>query len=88
MMLAFNAAASEHLTLPAHNHREDEPGLNAEYYAINISRAEFDDDRWFVGQTIRQMLNEKWTLLAEVFAFLPNTRTGGHTTWYFSGGPQ
>jgi hypothetical protein len=48
--------------------------FNAGYYAINISRAEFDDDRWFVGQTIRQTLNEKWTLFAEVFAFLPNTR--------------
>ena len=62
--------------------------FNAGYYAINISRADFDDDRSFVGQTIRQMLNEKWTLLAEVFAFLPNTRTGGHANWYFSGGPQ
>jgi hypothetical protein len=62
--------------------------FNAGYYAINISRADFDDDRWFVGQTIRQMLNEKWTLFAEVFAFLPNTRAGGHANWYFSGGPQ
>jgi hypothetical protein len=62
--------------------------FNAGFYAIDISRADFDDDRWFVGQTIRQMLNEKWTLLAEVFAFLPNTRAGGHANWYFSGGPQ
>ena len=62
--------------------------FNAGYYAINISRADFDDDRWFVGQTIRQMLNEKWTLFAEVFAFLPNTRAGGHANWFFSGGPQ
>jgi outer membrane putative beta-barrel porin/alpha-amylase len=62
--------------------------FNAGYYAISISRADFDDDRWFVGQTIRQMLNEKWTLLAEVFAFLPNTRAGGHANWFFSGAPQ
>jgi outer membrane putative beta-barrel porin/alpha-amylase len=62
--------------------------FNAGYYAISISRADFDDDRWFVGQTIRQMLNEKWTLFAEVFAFLPNTRAGGHANWFFSGGPQ
>jgi len=62
--------------------------FNAGYYAIDISRADFDDDRWFVGQTIRQTLNEKWTLLAEVFAFLPNTRAGGYANWYFSGGPQ
>jgi hypothetical protein len=62
--------------------------FNAGYYAIDISRADFDDDRWFVGQTIRQMLNEKCTLLAEVFAFLPNTRAGGHANWFLSGGPQ
>jgi Putative MetA-pathway of phenol degradation len=62
--------------------------FNAGYYAIDISRACFDDDRWFIGQTVRQMLNPKWTLLTEVFAFLPNTRAGGHATWYFSGGPQ
>jgi outer membrane putative beta-barrel porin/alpha-amylase len=62
--------------------------FNAGYYAISISRADFDDDRWLVGQTIRQVLNEKWTLLAEVFAFLPNTRAGGHANWFFSGGPQ
>jgi hypothetical protein len=35
--------------------------FNAGYYAINISRADFDDDRWFVGQTVRQALNDKWT---------------------------
>jgi len=34
------------------------------------------------------MLNEKWTLLAELFAFLPNTQAGGHANWFFSGGPQ
>ena len=62
--------------------------FNAGYYAINISRADFDDDRWFVGQTIRQVLNKNWTLFAEVFAFLPNTRAGGDANWYFSGGPQ
>ena len=62
--------------------------FNAGYYAIDISRADFDDDRWFVGQTVRQPLNDKWTLLAEVFAFLPNTQAGGHANWFFSGGPQ
>ena len=62
--------------------------FNAGYYAIDISRVDFHDDRWFVGQALRQTLNEKWTLLAEVFAFLPNTRAGGEANWYFSGGPQ
>jgi len=62
--------------------------FNAGYYAIDVSRADFNDDRWFVGETVRQALNENWTVYAEVYAFLPNTGAGGHATWYFSGGPQ
>lgn len=62
--------------------------FNAGYYAIDISRAEFDDDRWFVGQTVRQTLSKNCALLAEVFALFPNTRAGGYTNCYFSGGAQ
>jgi hypothetical protein len=43
--------------------------FNAGYYAIDISRADFDDDRWFVGQTVRQALNDKWTLLGSCLPF-------------------
>jgi hypothetical protein len=62
--------------------------FNAGYNAIDISRADFEDDRWFVGQTVRRTLNKNWTFYAEVFAFLPNARAGGHANWYGSIGPQ
>ncbi len=62
--------------------------FNAGYYAIDISRTDPDNDRWFIGQSIRQPINENWKFLAEVFAILPNTAAGGRATVYFSGGPQ
>jgi outer membrane putative beta-barrel porin/alpha-amylase len=61
---------------------------NIGYYAIDISRADFANDRWFFGEAVRHQVNEKWTFLAEAFALLPNTRAGGYATWYFSAGPQ
>ena len=62
--------------------------FNIGYQAIDISRADFDDDRWFVGEAFRQELNKDWTALAEAYAVLPSTRAGGHATWFFSAGPQ
>jgi hypothetical protein len=62
--------------------------FNVGYQAIDISRAEFADDRWFVGEALRQELSKKWTAFAEVYAVLPSTRAGGYATWFFSAGPQ
>jgi hypothetical protein len=61
---------------------------NIGYYAIDVSRADFDNDRWFVGEAVRHELNKEWTVVAEAYGLLPNTRAGGYATWYFSGGPQ
>jgi hypothetical protein len=61
---------------------------NIGYQVIDISRADFADDRWFVGEAVRQEVNKAWTMLAEVYTVLPNTRAGRDATWYFSGGPQ
>ncbi len=61
---------------------------NLGYYAIDITRADFDNDRWFIGEAVRHELNEKWTLVAEAYGLLPNTRAGGYANWYFSAGPQ
>ena len=61
---------------------------NIGYYAIDISRADFDNDRWFIGEAVRHELSKEWTVVAEAYALLPNTRAGGHATWNFSGGPQ
>jgi hypothetical protein len=61
---------------------------NLGYYAIDSSRAEFDNDRWFVGEAVRHELNREWTVVAEAYGLLPNTRAGGYANWYFSGGLQ
>jgi hypothetical protein len=61
---------------------------NIGYYAINIRRTDVDNDRWFVGEAVRQEINKEWTVVAEVYAFLPNTQAGGYAIWNFSGGPQ
>jgi hypothetical protein len=62
--------------------------INIGYQAIDISHADFNDDRWFVGEAFRQELNKEWTALAEAYAVLPSTETGGHATRFFSAGPQ
>jgi len=61
---------------------------NLGYYAIDISRTDFDNDRWFIGEAVRHEVNEKWTIVAEAYGLLPNTGAGGHATWYFNAGPQ
>ena len=61
---------------------------NFGYYAIDFSRTDFDNDRWFIGEAVRHEVNEKWTIAAEAYGLLPNKGAGGHATWYFSAGPQ
>jgi Putative MetA-pathway of phenol degradation len=62
--------------------------FNVGYYAIDALQIDFDDDQWFIGQTVRQALNTNWNVFAEAYAFIPNTGDGGQATFYFSGGPQ
>lgn len=61
---------------------------NFGYYAIDISRTDLDNDRWFIGEAVRHQVNEKWTIVAEAYGFFPNTGAGGQANWYFSAGPQ
>ena len=61
---------------------------NLGYYVINVSRADFNNDRWFIGEAVRHEVNKEWTVVAEAYGLLPNTQAGGYATWYFSGGPQ
>jgi hypothetical protein len=61
---------------------------NLGYYAIDISRTDFDNDRWFIGEAVRQRVNDNWTVVGEAYGLVPNTGAGGHATWYFSVGPQ
>jgi hypothetical protein len=61
---------------------------NIGYYAIDIPRVDFDNDRWFIGEAARHELNKEWTILAEAYGLLPNNRASGFANWYFSVGSQ
>jgi hypothetical protein len=43
---------------------------NIGYTVVDISHAEFGDNRWFLGQAVRRQLNDKWTLIGETYATL------------------
>lgn len=62
--------------------------FNLGYYGIDVPRAHSDDDRWFIGQAVRHEVNKSWTIVAETYALLPNTGTGGNANFYFDGGAQ
>jgi len=61
---------------------------NLGYHTIDVSRAHSRDDRWFIGQAVRHEVNKFCTIVAETYALLPNTGTGGHSQFFFSGGAQ
>ena len=62
---------------------------NIGYYAIDISRADFDNDRWFIGEAVRHEVNKEWTVLAEAYG-RDSTYSGRWSCrfGFFSGGPQ
>jgi len=61
---------------------------NAGYLAVDVSRSVFADDAWFLGQALRQELGGAWTLLAEVWALIPNGHEAAPTNVHFEGGLQ
>jgi hypothetical protein len=61
---------------------------NVGYTATDASSGVFGDDHWFLGQAVRHQLNERWTLLGEIYALLPQENTGASSTLHFNGGAQ
>jgi hypothetical protein len=61
---------------------------NLGYLASDLSRGAAEDDRWFLGQALRQKLDEHWTIIGEIFAVLPHTGQGGSANFNFNGGAQ
>jgi hypothetical protein len=61
---------------------------NAGYLAVDVSRSVFRDDQWFLGQALRQQMFGPWTLLAEVWALIPNGETAAPANVHFDGGVQ
>ncbi len=61
---------------------------NIAYDAVDLSRGDFRDDRWFLGQAVRQQLNDRWTLIGETYATFPQGRAGAPANFNFDGGAQ
>jgi hypothetical protein len=61
---------------------------NIGYVATDLSRGVTGGDYWFLGQAVRQKLGERWTVIGEVFAILPQTGQGGSAHFHFDGGAQ
>lgn len=61
---------------------------NVGYVALDLARRHANDDHWFVGQAIRRKINDRWSVIGETFAILPNTGAGGSSNFHFSAGPQ
>ena len=61
---------------------------NIGYTKINASRPVFNDDLWFVGQAVRQEVNEKWAISSEVYAMIPQGSAGAPANINFDAGPQ
>ncbi len=59
---------------------------NLAYDAIDISRGDLRDDRWFLGQAVRQQLDEHWTLIGETYATF--SQGHGDANFNFDGGVQ
>lgn len=59
---------------------------NLAYDAIDISRGDLRDDRWFLGQAVRQQLDEHWTLIGETYVTF--SQGHGDANFNFDGGVQ
>ena len=61
---------------------------NIGYTVIDAAHGNFGDDRWFFGQAVRQQLNDRWTLLGDVYLTFSQGRSGAPANFNFEGGPQ
>jgi hypothetical protein len=61
---------------------------NIGYTAVDAAHSNFNDDRWFLGQALRQRLNDRWTLIGDAYVTLPQSRAGGSANFNFEGGAQ
>ena len=67
---------------------ETEIDSNLGYIALDVSNVRTHDDHWFFGQSVRRKLNNRWTLIGETFAIVPNSGSGGSSNFFFNAGAQ
>jgi Putative MetA-pathway of phenol degradation len=61
---------------------------NIGYTAVDASHTNFGDDGWFLGQALRQQLNNRWNLISDAYAMIPQGKSGGSANFNFEGGVQ
>jgi Putative MetA-pathway of phenol degradation len=61
---------------------------NIGYTAVDVSRSNFNDDNWFLGQAVRQQLNNRWTILGDAYVTFPQGNFGSSANFNFEGGVQ
>ncbi|HLX97017.1 MAG TPA: transporter [Verrucomicrobiae bacterium] len=61
---------------------------NVGYIKMDASRAVFDADQWFLGQAFRQQWNDRWALIGETYAIIPQGAAGAPLNFDFDGGIQ
>jgi Putative MetA-pathway of phenol degradation len=61
---------------------------NIGYLATDLSGTVFSDDQWFLGQAIRHELSQRWALIGETFALIPQGTEGTSVNVHVSAGAQ
>jgi hypothetical protein len=61
---------------------------NIGYTAVDAAHSNFGDDRWFLGQAVRQQLNDHWTLLGDAYTTFSQGKAGAPANFNFEGGVQ
>ena len=61
---------------------------NLGYAAVDTTHANFNNDRWFLGQAARRQLNSRWTLIGDAYATFSQGGAGAPANLNFEGGVQ
>ncbi|MGA2028620.1 MAG: transporter [Verrucomicrobiota bacterium] len=61
---------------------------NIGYTAVDAAHNNFGDDRWFLGQAVRQQLNDRWTLIGDAYVTFSQGSPGAPANFNFDGGVQ
>jgi hypothetical protein len=61
---------------------------NIGYTAVDTSRSNFGDDRWVLGQAVRQQLNNRWILISDAYVTVPQGKSDDPANFNFEGGVQ
>jgi hypothetical protein len=58
------------------------------YTAVDAAHANFNDDRWFLGQAVRRQLNRRWAVIGDAYLTFSQGDAGAPADFNFEGGAQ